>query len=250
MGVDSGLPDFRGNEGFWNAYPPIRQLGLSFSEMANPEWFETNPKLAWGFYGHRLHLYRDTEPHRGFSLLRKLGESKPEGYFVFTSNVDGQFQKAGFDEKNIYECHGSIHHFQCFENCQERIWSAESYDTPVNVEKLEALELPQCLNCGAIARPNILMFGDWGFNSRRVANQQAQLESWLDHLRRSHATLLIIEVGAGKAVPTVRMASEQIARQMDATFIRINPRDRDVPAGQFPIPFGGLEGISKLLESS
>ena len=39
MGVDSGLPDFRGNEGFWKAYPPIAKLGLTFSEMANPQWF-------------------------------------------------------------------------------------------------------------------------------------------------------------------------------------------------------------------
>ena len=60
MGVDSGLPDFRGNEGFWKAYPPIAKLGLTFSEMANPQWFIQKPKLAWGFYGHRLNLYRKT----------------------------------------------------------------------------------------------------------------------------------------------------------------------------------------------
>ena len=28
MGVDSGLPDFRGNEGFWNAYPIAKKLNL------------------------------------------------------------------------------------------------------------------------------------------------------------------------------------------------------------------------------
>ena len=39
MGVDSGLPDFRGNEGFWKAYPPIKKLGLDFADMANPKWF-------------------------------------------------------------------------------------------------------------------------------------------------------------------------------------------------------------------
>src|SRR5688572_19817664 len=68
MGVDSGLPDFRGNEGFWNAYPPFR--GMSFAQMANPVWFARDPELAWGFYGHRLQLYRETHPHEGFSLLR------------------------------------------------------------------------------------------------------------------------------------------------------------------------------------
>ena len=30
MGVDSGLPDVRGNEGFWRAYPPLAQLGIGF----------------------------------------------------------------------------------------------------------------------------------------------------------------------------------------------------------------------------
>ncbi len=73
MGVDSGLPDFRGNEGFWNAYPPLRRLHLSLQEMAQPEWFVRDPELAWSFYGHRLHLYRSTVPHEGFHILRQMG---------------------------------------------------------------------------------------------------------------------------------------------------------------------------------
>jgi len=40
MGVDSNLPDSRENEGFWKAYPPIAKLGKSFSEMADPVWFD------------------------------------------------------------------------------------------------------------------------------------------------------------------------------------------------------------------
>ena len=49
MGVDSGLPDFRGTEGFWRAYPIAKKLGLRFEELANPRWFDENPKLAWAF---------------------------------------------------------------------------------------------------------------------------------------------------------------------------------------------------------
>ena len=56
MGVDSGLPDFRGDKGFWKAYPPFERLGVSFVDMANPGWFARDPELAWGFYGHRLEL--------------------------------------------------------------------------------------------------------------------------------------------------------------------------------------------------
>jgi len=93
MGVDSGLPDFRGTEGFWRAYPVIAKLGLSFAEMANPVWFESDPHLAWAFYGHRLNLYRRTEPHRGFAYLLELGSRKAHGCWVFTSNVDGHFRR-------------------------------------------------------------------------------------------------------------------------------------------------------------
>ena len=51
MGVDSGLPDFRGKEGFWRAYPIARKLGLRFEEMANPRMFlkEEYIQLAWAF---------------------------------------------------------------------------------------------------------------------------------------------------------------------------------------------------------
>ena len=110
MGVDSGLPDFRGDKGFWRAYPALKEREISFEDMANPDWFLQNPRLAWGFYGHRLNLYRKTTPHAGFAMLLKWAKEKQ--YFCFTSNVDGAFQKAGFEPNRIVECHGSIHHLQ------------------------------------------------------------------------------------------------------------------------------------------
>ncbi len=96
MGVDSGLPDFRGNQGFWRAYPPYEQLGLDFVSLANPRWFADDPALAWGFYGHRMELYRQTAPHPGFAILHRWEGRMPRGGFVFTSNVDRHFQRAGF----------------------------------------------------------------------------------------------------------------------------------------------------------
>src|SRR5438874_3703737 len=69
MGVDSGLPDFRGDEGFWKAYPPFR--GKSFASISNPIWFQSDPTQAWGFFGHRLNLYRQAVPHEGFAILRR-----------------------------------------------------------------------------------------------------------------------------------------------------------------------------------
>ncbi len=248
MGVDSGLPDFRGTEGFWRAYPIAKKLGLRFEELANPRWFHENPKLAWAFYGHRLNLYRKTQPHEGFYILKKLGESKKGGYFVFTSNVDGQFQKVGYDEKKIVEIHGSIHHLQCSILCIDDIWPADNISVEINMEKFEAKDpLPKCRHCGAIARPNILMFGDWEWISHRTAGQEFRFERWLEKIDDMGYRLAIIEIGAGKAVPTVRLTSERIADRFDATLIRINPRDYDVPSKRhISIPLGGLEGIKKI----
>ncbi len=250
MGVDSGLPDFRGTEGFWRAYPIAKKLGLRFEELANPRWFHENPKLAWAFYGHRLNLYRKTNPHEGFYILKKLGESKKGGYFVFTSNVDGQFQKAGYDEKKIVEIHGSIHHLQCTRPCIDDIWSAEGVEVEIDMERFEAKEpLPRCKHCGAIARPNILMFGDWEWISHRTAGQEFRFERWLEKVEDMDYKLVIIEIGAGTAVPTVRLLSERVASSFDGTLIRINPRDFKVPSKRdISIPLGGLEGIKRITE--
>lgn len=76
MGVDNGLPDLRGNEWFWKAYPLLKNRGLKFSQIADPHWFHTNPSLAWAFYGHKLNLYRSTMPHDGFSMLHSLAKEK------------------------------------------------------------------------------------------------------------------------------------------------------------------------------
>src|SRR5215510_6472541 len=124
MGVDSGLPDFRGPEGFWKAYPPFR--GQRFSDLSTPRWFRTDPALAWGFFGHRLNMYRAAVPHAGFACLRRWSRERPLGAFVFTSNVDGQFQKAGFAEDEVIECHGSIHFLQCTDYCAQPIYAADS----------------------------------------------------------------------------------------------------------------------------
>src|SRR3954467_9223852 len=127
MGVDSGLPDFRGPEGFWGASPPYARLGLDFVARATPAWFRTDPPFAWGFYGHRLNLYRGATPHEGFAILRRWGEGKPRGAFVVTSNVDGHFQRAGFDPGRVLEVHGSIHWMQCTRACGVGVFPADPY---------------------------------------------------------------------------------------------------------------------------
>src|SRR3990172_3137870 len=82
MGGGSGLPDFRGTQGFWRAYPALGRARIAFEAIASPAAFDANPRLAWGFYGHRLALYRRTEPHEGFVILKQIGDAMPNGAFV------------------------------------------------------------------------------------------------------------------------------------------------------------------------
>jgi NAD-dependent SIR2 family protein deacetylase len=239
MGVDSGLPDFRGPEGFWKAYPPFR--GRRFSDLSTPHWFETDPALAWGFFGHRLNLYRDAAPHAGFAILRRWGEAMPLGYFVFTSNVDGQFQKAGFPADRVVERHGSIHHLQCTGRCGRTIWPADAVCVEVDEATIRARsQPPACPDCGVVARPNILMFSDWEWDHQRCAEQQVRYGDWLREVRGRR--VVAVELGAGLAIPTVRAECETRAQVL----IRVNPREADTPSGGIAVPLGALEALGEI----
>ena len=249
MGVDSGLPDFRGPEGFWQAYPAAKKLGLRFEQLASPRWFAEDPGLAWGFYGHRLSLYRRTEPHDGFAILSAWAAAREGNAFVFTSNVDGHFQRAGFSEESIHECHGSLHWLQCTDgSCGHPAWPADGFEPRVDLDRLRAAEpWPECPGCGALARPNVLMFGDHSWNSARSDEQESRLDEWLSGAPRP---ITVVECGAGMAVPTVRWFGERMVRREGAFLVRINPRDESgggLPAASIAsIPLGAAAGLLRL----
>jgi NAD-dependent SIR2 family protein deacetylase len=239
MGVDSGLPDFRGDAGFWKAYPPFR--GRSFAEMSNPHWFQADPELAWGFFGHRLRLYRDAAPHAGFGILRRWAERVPYGSFVFTSNVDGHFQKAGFARDRILECHGSIGRLQCTRPCSTAIWSSAEVEVDVDMETIRARSaLPECRKCESLARPNILMFDDGDWVRARTEKQNDRYRRWIEEV--AGRRVVAIEMGAGLAIPTVRRQCEAVGDPL----IRINPREPETPAGGISLPLGALEALARI----
>ena len=245
MGVDSGLPDFRGTDGFWRAYPALAKAKVNFAEVASSGTFVEDPTLAWGFYGHRLCLYRETSPHAGFDLLRKWAERMPLGARVFTSNVDGQFQKAGFSEEDVHEYHGSIHHLQCMEECDSGVWSAQGFAPEVDEESCRLLNAPpRCPKCGKLARPNVLMFNDWHWLSDRSHAQRGRENRWLDSLTHDLSRIAVVEMGAGTAIPSVRHFSHRLSHEHGARIIRINPREPQVPSSlDVGIATGALEAL-------
>lgn len=247
MGVDSGLPDFRGPQGFWGVYPALGRAKVHFQDIANPAAFTDNPRLAWGFYGHRLAMYREVAPGTAFSILADIASRIRYGAFVFTSNVDGHFQKAGFDPQRVVERHGSIHHLQCLHQCSQDIWDATDFYPQVDAEQcLLVNNLPTCPSCGGLARPNILMFGDAYWLIGRTKAQQQRFNTWKANVERP----VVIEIGAGTSIPTVRYFSEN----QGCSLIRINLNENDVPhATDISLPMGAsaaMQGIATALAAT
>ncbi|WP_240202673.1 Sir2 family NAD-dependent protein deacetylase [Burkholderia sp. LMG 13014] len=152
MSVDSRLPDFRGSQGIWTTLLPDNLHERDVPSFALETCFSDTPLKAWQFYGRALEICRSAVPHAGYGILLDWARAMRHGAFVYTSNVDGQFQAAGFLEAGIVECHGSLLHFQCARRCSPQIWSAPasmSNQTP-----------PCCPRCGGLARPNCLLFSD------------------------------------------------------------------------------------------
>eukprot|EP00929_Paragymnodinium_shiwhaense_P039260 TRINITY_DN20642_c0_g1_i3.p1 TRINITY_DN20642_c0_g1~~TRINITY_DN20642_c0_g1_i3.p1 ORF type:complete len:270 (+),score=50.12 TRINITY_DN20642_c0_g1_i3:305-1114(+) len=116
----------------------------------------------------------------------------------------------------------------------------------------EASELPTCALTGKPARPNVLMFGDWEVIMNRIEEQQDRFECWKVALPRE-ARLAIVEVGAGKAVPTIRNTSGRMLRQFpNATLVRLNFDDADLDDDSISpdraVLLGGVGALDALSE--
>lgn len=97
-------------------------------------------------------------------------------------------------------------------------------------------EMPRCPYCGQLARPNVLIFNDAEWVSERTHAQFVRLKSWLTKVKR----LVVIEMGAGTNIPSVRRRGEALS----VPLIRINPRDPEVfRAKDIALPMGALTGL-------
>lgn len=224
MSVESGLKTYRGEEGLY--------LGIDPYDLITERAFFEKPEIAWGFYASRINEYKDAEPHEGYYLLREMFDD----IFVLTTNVDGLFQKAGFDK--VIEVHGCIFKTQ---NSARDI-----FDVPLNLEVIggKCVNIPE--NNGELLRPNVLMFDDvnWAYKPY----QCDAVEDWIT------TDTYVIEIGCGTEVPRGRNMTRKYGEGMTVRSpIRINP-DRAPPQYSYPskvmqVKMGAIDGIKYLLEA-
>lgn len=228
MGVDSGLEQYRSTDGTWTKHIEHAGQKIKLIDLMTHAAFEEQPTLAWSFIQSQIKKYSTTEPHIGFSLLLDL--IKEKDYFVITSNIDAHFQKAGYDPLKIYECHGSIFNMQCLD-----ILERDIFPTPFNEP------IPKCPKCGGNCRPNVMLFGDWLWIPENSIRQQLRYIEW--QKKNKNKTILIIEIGAGKTIATIRKQAESLAESKH-TLIRVNPKDFEVTKPNYiGFEMGALEWI-------
>ncbi len=127
-----------------------------------------------------------------------------------------------------------------------KTWRAHSVKPEVDMATgLMTNPLPRCPHCGGLARPNVLMFDDADWLSHAASAASRRMDEWLATVERP----VVIELGAGTHIPTIRRASERVAHQRRCPLIRINPRDSEtavldgsgVPT--YSVPLGALAGL-------
>ena len=251
MGVDMGLQDFRSSNAFWEqlAHPQISR----YEDSSDNKWFEQDPALAWGINYSQLNAYRQAEIHSGYSAMLELANIKgQDNCFCWTSNIDGVLQRAGFPADRVHECHGNIHRLQCTKgrNCKDAASQVmDAWEESVHLEVDPSTcraeqQLPECIHCGALARPNVWFCTDNAYVPYRASLAvSSRYCEWVKQFEGSLSkNLVVIECGAGLVIASCRVEAEDRATDSCGVLVRINPSDSWVPP---PPPASELSGADR-----
>ena len=129
---------------------------------------------------------------------------KDKDYFVLTTNVDHQFQRAGFDKKRLFYTQGDYGLWQCSRGCHNKTYDNEDTVRQM-IDQQQDMEIPselipRCPVCGAPMIMNL-----------RCDDTFVQDEGWYaarnqysDFVRRhKHGTVLYLELGVGNNTPVI-----------------------------------------------
>ena len=199
ISAESGIPTFRGKEGYWTVGSTVYHP----QELATHEAFRRMPEDVWAWYLHRRIVCRAAAPNPAHLALVRCEEAIGDRFALVTQNVDGLHRRAG--NQRLYEIHGDIDLARCSDEC-----------TP---ERFAVDDARVCPRCGAMARPHVLWF-DESYDEPRFH---------LDTVRKlARATTLLVTVGTS-AQTNLPWQVVELATASGAKHIDVNPD---------PNPFG------------
>lgn len=153
---------------------------------------------------------------------------KDKNYFVITTNVDGQFLKAGFDPSKVFEIQGNLSKIQCSVACHDQLYDDLDLIKKMRKEdrncKIPSQLVPHCPNCGETMEVN-LRKDSYFVEDDHWHQLQEHYEQFIEENHKKK--LLCIELGVGFNTPSIiRFPFEQMTKEFPHTrLIRINEKD-------------------------
>ena len=144
LSADSGVPTYRGIGGLYDDAPTDE--GIPIEEALSGAMFRKDPTISWRHMRRIQNAFRDAHPNRGHEVIAEL-ESRSE-VWVLTQNVDGFHRRAG--STRVVDIHGDLSTLFC-PACD---WTAHVDDMK------DSDPVPRCPSCGAVVRPDIVLFGE------------------------------------------------------------------------------------------
>jgi len=184
---ESGIPTFRGKDGYWRKYDPMK--------LASIDAFYDDPKLVWEWYEDRRKNILDVKPNEGHFAISQMEEFKD--VVILTQNIDGLHQRSG--STNVLELHGSIIRIKC-----------TVCDFIDNItENFESLP-PKC-KCGSMLRPDVVWFGE-----------PLPQNIWQSAIKEASVCDVMVIVGTSLVVSPANTLPVY-AKQNGAILIEVNP---------------------------
>lgn len=216
----SGIPTFRGPEGYWT----VGAREHTPQQLATRAMFTRAPADVWAWYLYRLGVCRAAQPNPAHAAVVALERALGDRFLLITQNVDGLHLRAGSTPERTYAVHGEIEWVRCAEECTpQRHRMPDEVGPKARGEALTADDRAalRCARCGGWLRPHVLWF-DETYDEPRFRFDSA--------LRAARRTALLLTVGTSGAT-TLPMLVAQRAAATGATLIDINTDDN---------PFGAL----------
>jgi NAD-dependent deacetylase len=209
ISAESGIPTFRGAEGYW----VVGSRNYMPQEMATREMFDRSPEEVWRWYLYRFGVCRSAQPNAGHAALVRLESALGDRFTLVTQNIDGLHRRAG--STRVYCIHGDAATVRCAAECGAGLgalpdFSARGKDEPLTSADRERLT---CRRCGGWLRPHVLWFDEY------YDEPYYRMESTL---RAAAAADLLLVVGTSGAT-NLPMQVGRLAFSRGAAVVDVNP---------------------------